>query len=252
MDPSAIVELRQYTTFPGKRDTLIALFEREFVESQEATGMSLVGQFRDAGDANRFVWMRSFVDMVTRGRALEAFYTGPVWRAHRDAANATMYDSDNVLLLRPARPGSGFALAGMTRAAVGATPAANELVVLTIYAFARPVTDAFAQWFHATLVPVFERAGATTVAELVSERSANTFPRLPVREGEEVFVWVARFPDRAAYDRYLSALAGDAQWSGSLFARLHDQVRGRPEVLLLEPTPRSRLGHRPRAASAPR
>ena len=33
-----IVELRQYTLHPGKRDVLIDLFDREFVESQEASG----------------------------------------------------------------------------------------------------------------------------------------------------------------------------------------------------------------------
>lgn len=32
---SPIVELRQYTLHPGKRDTLIELFDREFVETQE-------------------------------------------------------------------------------------------------------------------------------------------------------------------------------------------------------------------------
>jgi hypothetical protein len=34
-----LVELRQYTLHPGKRDVLIDLFDREFVESQEALGM---------------------------------------------------------------------------------------------------------------------------------------------------------------------------------------------------------------------
>ena len=33
-----IVELRQYTLLPGKRDVLVDLFEAEFVESQEARG----------------------------------------------------------------------------------------------------------------------------------------------------------------------------------------------------------------------
>ena len=41
-----IVELRQYTLHPGKRDVLIDLFDREFVESQEALGMKVIGQFR--------------------------------------------------------------------------------------------------------------------------------------------------------------------------------------------------------------
>jgi len=43
-----VLELRQYTLHPVKRDVLIDLFEREFVERQEALGMKLVGQFRDA------------------------------------------------------------------------------------------------------------------------------------------------------------------------------------------------------------
>ena len=42
-----IVELRQYTVFPGKREVLIDLFEREFIETQEAVGMKVIGQFRD-------------------------------------------------------------------------------------------------------------------------------------------------------------------------------------------------------------
>ena len=39
--------------------------------------------------------------MRARRRALEAFSGGLVWKEHASAANATMIDSDNVLLLRP-------------------------------------------------------------------------------------------------------------------------------------------------------
>src|SRR6266542_1920072 len=103
-----IVELRQYTLHPGKRDVLIDLFDREFVESQEALGMKLIGQFRYLDNSNRFVWLRGFRDMSLRAQALKDFYGGPVWKAHREAANATMIDSDNVLLLHPATATSGF------------------------------------------------------------------------------------------------------------------------------------------------
>jgi hypothetical protein len=88
----------------------VDLFDEHFVESQEALGMRVLGQFRDLGDADRFVWIRGFEGMESRARSLEAFYTGPVWMKHRAAANATMLDSDNVLLLRPAGEGAGFAL----------------------------------------------------------------------------------------------------------------------------------------------
>ncbi|NPC79705.1 NIPSNAP family protein, partial [Pyxidicoccus fallax] len=105
----AILELRQYTLKPGQRDTLFELFEREFLESQEAVGMSIPGQFRDLDRPDRFVWLRGFPDLHTRKARLEAFYGGPIWKAHRQAANETMLDSSNVLFLKPARPGSGFA-----------------------------------------------------------------------------------------------------------------------------------------------
>ena len=85
-----IVELRQYTLHAHRRDVLIDLFEREFIESQEALGISVIGQFHDRDDPNRFVWLRGFPGMAARGEALAAFYGGTIWQAHREAANATM------------------------------------------------------------------------------------------------------------------------------------------------------------------
>src|SRR4051794_22255305 len=126
-----VLELRQYTLHPGKRDVLIELFEREFVESQEARGMTLVGQFRDLDNPDRFVWLRGFPDMAARAQALMEFYGGPIWKAHREAANATMIDSDNVLLLRPARPTSGFSMEKMDRHPGGATENPHGLVTAT-------------------------------------------------------------------------------------------------------------------------
>lgn len=56
----AVLELRQYTLHPGARDTLVDLFDEHFVESQEALGSWVLGQFRDLGDSNRFAWVRGF------------------------------------------------------------------------------------------------------------------------------------------------------------------------------------------------
>jgi hypothetical protein len=64
--------------------------------------MHVIGQFRDLDEPDHFVWLRGFRDMESRDRGLRAFYGGPVWERYKDAANATMIDSDNVFLLRPA------------------------------------------------------------------------------------------------------------------------------------------------------
>jgi hypothetical protein len=123
-----IVELRQYTLHPGKRNILIELFEREFIETQEAAGMTLIGQFRDLDDPDRFVWLRGFADMPSRALALAAFYGGPAWQTHRDVANATMIDSDNVLLLRPLDVPAGFISDPGNRPSPGSHDRDEELV----------------------------------------------------------------------------------------------------------------------------
>jgi hypothetical protein len=226
---------------PEKRDVLIDLFDREFVEPQEAVGMKIIGQFRDLDDRNRFVWLRGFPDMPSRAQALQNFYGGPVWKAHRETANATMIDSDNVLLLRPASPAAGFSLHENIRPGRGASEVSKRLVLATIYYFDAPVTDDFLEFFANTIKPVTAPAGATTLAYFVSEQSENTFPALPVRQGENVFVWFARFSDPGAHDCYAAALARSQLWREKIAAELTRRLKGTPEILRLSPTGRSLL-----------
>ncbi|MFJ6951180.1 NIPSNAP family protein [Micromonospora aurantiaca (nom. illeg.)] len=96
--------MRRYALRPGHFDDLQRVFQPWFIAGQEHAGMRLGGQFRDRNDPDRFVWFRGFASMDQRREALESFYSGPLWQAHRDAANATMIDSDDVLLLRPTEP----------------------------------------------------------------------------------------------------------------------------------------------------
>jgi hypothetical protein len=239
-DCCAVVELRQYITYPGERDTLIHLFDERFIESQEAVGIKVVAQFRDVNDPDRFIWVRGFGGMDARKKALGDFYYGALWKANSNAANATLYDNDDVLLLRPASPGAGFAYDPGRRPAPGATPA-NNFVVAQIYYFAHEVTPGFTAFFDRELMPLFERHGAHVMARLVSEKSRNTFERLPVRENVDVFVWFASFPNRAAYDDYLGSLGQDKRWRGEWFGALRKSLARPPEVLMLTPSARSQL-----------
>ena len=236
-----VFELRQYTLHPGKRDVLIDLFDREFVETQEEVGIKIIGQFRDLDHQDRFVWLRGFPDMTSRAKALNDFYSGSVWKAHRDAANATMIDSDNVLLLRPAFPTSGFSLENLKRAPVGADEMPTSLVVATIHYFAGPIAPDFIHFFEHTLRPLIETLGATISASLVTENSENTFPALPVRAGENVFVWFSTFPDLAAYENYVASLSRSQPWRGEISTALMRYLERTPEVLKLSPTARSQL-----------
>jgi hypothetical protein len=226
---------------PGKRDVLINLFDREFIESQEALGIKIIGQFRDLDHPDRFVWLRGFRDMTSRARALTDFYGGPVWKTHREAANATMIDTDNVLLLRPALPTSGFSLENMKRPPVGSDEVPTSLVVTTIYYFEGPVSPDFINFFEQTLRAVATTLGATICAYFVTENSENTFPALPVRAGENVFVWFSTFQDSAAYENYVAALSESERWRDEVSNGLKRYFNRTPEVLKLSPTARSQL-----------
>jgi quinol monooxygenase YgiN len=239
-----VLELRQYTLHPGARDTLVDLFDEHLVESQEALGMHVLGQFRDTGDPDRFVWIRGFEDMESRAHALEAFYTGPVWMKHRAVANATMVDSDNVLLLRPAGEGAGFAFDPRTRPGTFDPERPAGVLVATLHYFDHAVDPTFLSWFGSEVVPALARAGASVLARLVTEPAPNTFPRLPVREGENVFAWFAAYPDAEAHRAFLRKLEELPEWSAGLGPRLRSMTRGEPERLLLAPTRRSALRFR--------
>jgi hypothetical protein len=234
-----IVELRQYTLHPGTRETLIELFEREFVESQEALGILLLGQFRDIDRPDVFTWLRGFSSMPARSAALTAFYDGTVWARHRDAANATMCTWDNVRLLRPVSPRSGITVT-RERQGAGAGPDHAGIVAVTIYTLAAGAVESFARWFDDMMKPQLFLSGARPIAVLETEPSVNTFPRLPVREGEHAFVWMARFDDLAAHRHHVAALAGSPRWSAEIKPELHRCLTSEPELWRLTETARSR------------
>lgn len=233
-----VLELRQYTLHPGRREALIDLFDREFVESQEALGIRLYGQFRDLDDEDRFVWLRGFPDLPARADALAAFYGGPVWREHREAANATMIDSDDVLLLRPAAPDRPVDLGGRTRPPAGATERPGTLVTVTLYHLP-PGGDEFVDLYLSEVVPLLVDAGAVPLACLRTEPAENNFPALPVRTGVNVFAWIASFADQDAHLEHVRQVGRSTRWTHDLLPLLTKHLARPPEQLHLAPTARS-------------
>jgi len=244
---SPVVELRQYTLRPGQRETLITLFDREFIESQEATGMTIIGQFRDLDRPDMFVWLRGFDGMDARKEALNAFYGGPIWAAHRDVANATMIDSDDVLLLRPAWPGAGFDLSGLQRPVSAERENSSDddrlagIVVIQIHHLRPGAETEFADRFAAEAAPTMTAPDAGLLAAFVTEHAENSFPRLPVRTSENVFIYVTGFDGVDAHARHEAALAASPNWQAFWSAVQLDLAKP-SETLRLSPTSRSLIG----------
>jgi NIPSNAP len=235
-----VVELRQYTLHPGRREPFIDLFDRTFADPLDATGMTVIGQFRDLDRSDRFVWLRGFQDMPSRAKELASFYDSDLWHAYRNEANASIDDSDNVLLLEPASPTFRFKSIP-PRVGTEDAPSPAGLVVATLYYAKADRLSAFATIFDRSLRLRAEASGAHTLAEYLTSTQENNFPRLPVRVGEHVFVWVANFTGPEAYATYQARLAVDKEWTATLWPTAREHLTRDPEVLRLTPTRRSRL-----------
>jgi NIPSNAP protein len=228
----AVVELRQYTTRSGKRDTLIGMFEESFQQPLNEVGAHVIGTFRDLDDPDRFVWMRGFRDMASRPQALSAFYDGPIWKDKRSAANATMLDSDNVLLLKPASLDGGFRPAKTNN---------GEIIGANIYYLANVDAQVFVKFFDEAMRPRLVELGAQPIARFVSEESPNNFPRLPVREHDRVFVWFARWPNLEAENAFATRFHALSGWRDNTPQALFPALMRKPERLRLAPTAKSEL-----------
>lgn len=219
------VELRQYAMRPGRRDELITLFEREFVETQAAAGIHLIGLFKDIDRPDRFVWLRGYPELSKRKPALEAFYNSDHWFAHRAATNATLISSDDVLLLRPLTPGWAPETDPVSRVR-------DRVIVAGVHRLEGP-DDPLVEAFERTSAAALSGAGLTLEAVMITDPSPNGFPRHPVRQDEWVLVWLSHQLDLASADTALARARADPQLK-ALFAR-------EMQILRLSPTARSPL-----------
>src|SRR5207244_7185114 len=127
------------------------------------------------------------------------------------------------------------------RSQIGSKAVRNELIVATIYYFDAPVGADFVKFFEQTLKPALVNTGVSILAYFVTEHSENTYPALPVREDENVFVWFARFDNQAAYELHVAPLARSPRWQDEISEELARPLKRPPEVLKLSPSVRSLL-----------
>ena len=148
-----------------------------------------------------------------------------------------MVDVDDVLLLRPATARSGFAVPDAPRPPISQTEPPSSVVVASICYGERPFDDEFVEVFDRRVRPVLVETGGAPLACLRTEYAENTYPALPVRTGEHVFVWFARFGGEAELAEHLHRLEDSQRWHDDALAALTVA----PRRLRLAPTARSSL-----------
>ena len=230
----ALFELRNYSTRPGRRDALVDLFERHFLDAYEAAGARVVGTFMNQRDPDRWVWIRAFADNRARGEALDGFYRSPEWLARRAAANDTIADISDALLLR-----LRFGEFASLRAPDGDSGQPASVVECLRWFPREGQAARLADRVLADLVPLLARLGAIAAAVLESVALPNSYPRLPLREDAAVVV-LTRYADAMSCQAALASRDRSAAWRQAIDGI--DRLAVRPlEAWPLQPTARSAL-----------
>lgn len=238
LEVAPVVELRRYVLHAGRRDDLIDLFETHLIEPQEAAGIRVAGLFRDLDNDDMFVWLRGFANMQQRRDALATFYGGPVWREHRNAANETMLDSDDVLLLRPTEPARPVPAPEKARREpqVGEPPPIERVWMVVLH---HEPSESASHWLATDAMDALTSAlGGRRVGAWRTLRAQNTYPQLPIREQANVFVGCVTFEDDEQFQIGQVGLENDPNWNGSVLPELSRAVTEKHE-LRLAPTSRS-------------
>jgi hypothetical protein len=230
-----VIEFRRYTVKEGERERFAEYFESYFPEAFQQMGAMAFGQFFERKNPVGFTWMRGFKNTDARAVINAGFYYGPLWREHAFTMNSLMVDSDNVLLLRPLNPERGVTVLPSVDP-VTERKGAQGVVVAQIFAVKANSVDAFAQEAEAAFAG-YRAAGAREAGVLVTLDAPNNFPQLPVRTDGPYLVWLGIVKDNQALETQFTPLAERSSKSLSATGLL----RGAPELVILDPTRRSRL-----------
>lgn len=241
IDPAAnlkdfqVIEFRRYTIKPGGRENFTRYFETYFPGAIEQAGAITAGSFHERKNQNGFTWIRGFHTMEARPAANGAFYSGPVWKEHKKTANDLIDDSDNVMLLGPLSAEREIPIlpdVDPVTEAVGA----QGVVVAQIFAVKAGSVETFAKDAEPAFA-AYRAAGAREAGVLVTLEVKNNFPQLPVRSDGPYLVWLGILKDNQMLETGFTPAAERSLPSLTATALL----RGAPEMVVLDPTPRSRL-----------
>jgi hypothetical protein len=241
-----VVELGRYVTVDGERERFARYFETWFPEAFEQLGAISFGHFGERQSPNGFTWLRGFKDYDARGAFKGSFYFGPLWKEHRATMNGLLADNDDVMLLRPLSPERGVTVLPAVDP-VDEAAGAQGVVVAQIFAVRADGVDGLVQEAE----PIFARyraAGAREAGVLATLDAENNFPQHPIRSDGPFLVWLGVLEDDEALAGRLQPLVAESLPQLSATGLL----RAAPELVVLDPTRRSRLrwlpGWQPRSA----
>jgi hypothetical protein len=229
------IEFRRYTIKAGEREHFAQYFDSYFPEAFEQLGAIAAGSFFERKNPLSFTWIRGFHTIEARAVVNAAFYYGPVWKEHKKTLNDLMTDSDNVMLLRPLAADRGVNILPAVDPVAEAN-GAQGIVVAQIFAVKADSVEAFAKEAETTFAN-YRAAGVREAGVLVTLDVTNNFPQLPIRTDGPYLVWLGILKGNQMLENDFTPLAERSLQSLSATGLL----RGLPELVVLDPTHRSRL-----------
>lgn len=229
-----VIEFRRYTVQDGERENFAKYFDAYFPEAMQQLGAIAAGQFLERENPSRFTWIRGFRSMDERAKANANLYYGPVWKEHRELMNGMMTSFDNVLLMESVEAGCGIAV-------LRAVDAVKEVDGMKGVAVAQifPIKSGSLKEFMRQAASEFAAYGSAALREtgrFVTSDVPNNFPQHPVRSDGPFVVWFGIARDDAAMEQFRGAAERAAKSLEST-----NLLRGTPELVILDPTSRSRM-----------
>jgi hypothetical protein len=229
-----VIEFRRYTIKDGQRHHFTQYFDTYFPEALQELGTIVAGSLLERQNQSGFIWIRGFHTWDDRAALNGLFYVGSVWNEHRKTMSDLIDNADNVLLLRPLTPQRGVTVLPAVDP-VTEPGGAQGVVVAQIFSIKPGSVDDFATKAETTFAS-YREAGAREAGVLVTLDVKNNFPQLPYRTDGPFLVWLGILKDDQMLQGFIP-VADRLQKSLTATGLL----RSAPELIVLDPTPRSRL-----------
>jgi hypothetical protein len=230
-----VIEFRRYTIKEGQRRPFSQYFDSYFPEAFQQLGTIVAGSLLERKNQSGFIWIRGFHTFDDRAVLNGVFYYGSVWNEHRRTMNDLIDNADNVLLLRPLSPERGVTILPAVDP-VTEPSGAQGVVVAQVFAVKANSVEEFAKEAETTFAG-YRAAGAREAGVLVTLDLKNNFPQLPFRTDGPYLIWLGILKDNQMLETGFTPAAERSLTSLTATGLL----RGAPELIVLDPTPRSRL-----------
>ena len=192
-----IIELRNYLLRPGQRDYFIDSLEIKIMDTLNARGNYVLGQYRVKDAPDNFFWIRGFNDMTSRLEALKGFYSSEYWKKHVSIPIKYVLGYTNVYLLKPLNISdkkvdskAGFEMDWFGKQ--------KGLAVVDFY-IANEMRTQLIDFVSTFYDSIMRTSGVKDVSYWISEPTPNDFPDLPVFQDKNLLVTITFFKDELQY-----------------------------------------------------